>query len=186
MSETLINLFKKRESFWESPDGLTEAGTAALNGLALQYSSLGNRLVTLGDIQGLLGFFRQLDTAKPLLLLSCCPGFSASPEEEAEGLVFEAGKLRACQQEFRQNGGLIVSIAESNCVGGVYLMHGLSAQRRLIIEGTVFHDTVPSRPPVSLEQVLARGLVDAILPSADPGRLLEAEIRRASGPRTLP
>lgn len=165
MESGIINGLDTREPVWQSADGLMEAGNARLSTIPLQYSSLGDRLLTLADIQGLLGFFKHLDPARPLLLISCCPGFSATPEEEAGGLVFQAGELRRCQQIFKQHGGRIVSMLHRMAVGGVYLMHGLSAQQRLALEDTVFHDTVPSRPAVPLHRALERGLLNEIVPA---------------------
>jgi hypothetical protein len=180
----MFNLLEERSPVRQSEDGLMEAGTALFSGIPLQYSLLGGRLLTLEDIEGLLGFFRQLDPARPLLLISSCPGFSATSEEEAEGLVFQAGELRRCQQVFKQHGGRMVSVLHRMAVGGVYLMHGLSAQRRLALEDTVFHDTVPSRLPVPLHQALERGLLDEIVPAEHLRIRLKALLLAESGEET--
>jgi hypothetical protein len=129
-----------RQNHWQSLDALMETGTSTLAGQTYGYINLGPRS------------------------LSNCPGFSLSEEEEQQGLVFEAGHYRSLQQQRKEEGGLILSYLEEIAVGGIYLMHGLSAQYRVAAENTVFYDTVPSRPPVPLHQVETRGLLDEIIP----------------------
>jgi len=153
------------QTLWQSPDGLMAAGEAQLSQWRYGFASLGPRLLTHEDIQGLVEAVKAIPVEKPLLLLSNCPGFALSPEEEAEGMVFTAGAYRALQQERKASGGLILSYIEQIAVGGVYLMHGLSAQYRAVEENTVFYDTVPSRPPVPLAKAQAKGLLDEILPA---------------------
>jgi acetyl-CoA carboxylase beta subunit len=121
-------------------------------------------VVGLQDIIGLIGFMGSLKQGYPLLLLSACPGFVMCHHEEADGLVFYAGQYRALQQQQKQNGRLTLSMIRNIAVGGTYLMHGLVAQNRIAMPGTQFYDTVRTRSPVPLAQVLARGLIDAIVP----------------------
>jgi hypothetical protein len=153
-----------RRKHWQSPDGMVEAGEAQVGDFTYAYLNLGPRLASCADIQALIQFLKETSTARPLLLLSSCPGFELSLSEEAEGLVFYAGAYRALLQERKASGGLILSYIEQIAVGGVYLMHGLAAQHRAAAEGTLFYDTVPSRPPVTLAQAQARGLLDQIIP----------------------
>ena len=149
---------------WQSPDALMAVGQAQLHHWSYGYVSLGPRLLSLADLQGVIQALKALAEAYPLLLLSNCPGFALSPSEEAQGLVFQAGAYRAWQQARKAREGLSLSYLEQIAVGGVYLMHGLSAQHRAAVEDTLFYDTVPSRPPVPLAQAQAKGLVDEILP----------------------
>lgn len=170
-----------RSILWQSPDGLMEAGLYQSKTIPFYYASLGNRPVQLTDIQGFIYFLQDsLNTAHahPLLLLSCCPGFAASQEEEAQGLVIYAGQYRALQQRYKEAKGPILSYIYQVAVGGTYLMHGLSATHKAADPATVFHDTVPSRPPVALSDVLSRGLVDTTCPQADWMRWLESHLAR--------
>jgi len=153
-----------RQMNWQSSDGFMETGTAILAKQTYGYISLGPRPIIGRDIQSCIQFLEGLPVVHPLLLLSNCPGFALSEEEERQGLVFEAGNYRAVQQQRKDTGGLILSYVEEIAVGGIYLMHGLSAQYRVAAENTIFYDTVPSRPPVPLQQVKARGLLDEIVP----------------------
>jgi|GEM_PF-2119762 len=154
-----------RQISWQSSDGLMETGTAQLAKQTYGYISLGPRPINGMDIQSCIQFLGGLPVAHPLLLLSNCPGFALSIEDEQQGLVFKAGNYRAVQQQRKDTGGLILSYVEEIAVGGIYLMHGLSAQYRVAADNTVFYDTVPSRPPVPLQQAKARGLLDEIIPT---------------------
>lgn len=149
---------------WQSPDGLMAVGQATLQGQGYAYINLGSRLLDLRDLQAVTPFLKAFPIELPLVLFSNCPGFTLSAEAEAQGLVFYAGEYRALQQQRKAQGGLIISYLEDIAVGGVYLMHGLSAQHRLACENTEFHDTIPSQPAIPLDEVLDKGLVDEILP----------------------
>jgi hypothetical protein len=170
---------------WQSPDHLVEAGEASLNGFTYAYASLGPRPIGVSDVKLLIHVLKSLPERLPLVLLSCCPGFTLSSTEETQGLVFYAGAYRALQQQRKANGGLILSYAAQVAVGGIYLMHGLAAQRRAAAEGTVFYDTVPSRPAVALAQAQARGLLDAIIPPSALESWITAELAE-SGPQSQP
>lgn len=167
---------------WQSPDGMMEAGEAQVGELTYTYLNLGPRPVRSADIQALSRFLKETPIEWPLLLHSSCPGFELSLSEEAEGLVFYAGAYRALQQERKALGGLILSYIEQIAVGGVYLMHGLSAQYRAAAEDTLFYDTVPSRPPVTLAQAQARGLLDQIIPQHSLESWLLAAVAQHGAP----
>lgn len=167
---------EQRSPTWQSPDDYMEAGTAQAGNLPFYYISLGNRPVVLDDVQALIRFMGQLNQAMPLLLLSNCPGFEPSTEAERQGLVFYAGQYRSLQQQERETGRLILSYAHQIAVGGTYLMHGLSANVKALAPDTRFHDSIPSRPPVPIPQVVARGLADVIVPPADFPNWLEAQL----------
>jgi len=150
-----------------------EAGLCHAGKIPFYYASLGNRPVLLSDIQALIRFLENtLETTQPhpLLLLSCCPGFAALPEEEEQGLVAYAGQYRALQQSYKQTGRQVFSYIHQIAVGGTYLMHGLSATCKVADPQTVFYDTIPSCPPVALSDAVNHGLVDEAVP---PGNLMD-------------
>ncbi len=164
---------------WQSPDGLMEAGLCHMKNYPFYYASLGNRPILLTDIQALIRFLENtLETAqpRPLLLLSCCPGFAALPEEEGQGLVAYAGQYRALQQCYKQTGRQILSYIHQIAVGGTYLMHGLSATRKAADPQTVLYDTIPSRPPVALSDAINRGLVDKTVSQGNLMDWLETQL----------
>jgi hypothetical protein len=164
MFEDCLSGLGERIPLWQSADGRMAAGRLTLGAGEILYSHLGNRLVTLADIQALAEVLETHPApGVPLLLLSNCPGFEADPQAEARGLVLEAGRYRALQQARKQAGGLILSYVWEIGVGGTYLMHGLAAQYRAGDPDARFHDTLPSRPAVPMNQVLARGLVDSLV-----------------------
>lgn len=175
---------RAREIVWQSPDGMMEVGLIAgfprgHVSRRLQYSCLGSRLLTLSDIEGLTAAL-QLQEAQedplPLLLVADCPGFEAVSDADGQALALAAGRLRNRLQARKQAGGKIWSYIHTVSVGGVYLMHGLAAQRRAGDPATRFHDTVLSQPPVAMSQVLARGLVDALVPVEDAESWFRAEL----------
>lgn len=168
-----------RSIHWQSPDGLMEAGLYQSETIPFYYASLGNRPVQLGDIQALIRVLEAMlrnSSGYPLLLLSCCPGFAALSEEEAQGLVIYAGQYRALQQRYKESKGPILSYIHQIAVGGTYLMHGLSATHKAADPDTIFHDSVPSRPLVALSDALSRGLIDEICPQADWMNWLESRL----------
>ncbi len=164
MAEQMALLLGERTPLWQSRDGLVGAGRMRLSGHEVYYSHLGPRALQLFDVQELIRGFESMTESLPLLLLSECPGFEPSLQAEEAGLVFVAGRLRALQEERKQAGLRLISVAHEVAVGGVYLMHGLSASFRAVTPGTQFYDTIPERPPVPLPQVLGRKLIDAIVP----------------------
>jgi hypothetical protein len=164
---------------WQSPDGHLETGSVQDTAHPYYYASLGPRAVGLLDIQPLIAFLEQLEHTWPLLLLSCCPGFATSDTDEANGLVFYAGQYRALQQQYKQQGRLLISYLYKVAVGGTYLMHGLSAHHRAAAPDTRFHDTIPAYPAVPLPLVLERGLIDAIIPPAEFPPWLSACLSKA-------
>lgn len=136
-----------------------------------QYAFAGQRPLTGADLSGLTRFMESIDADRPLLLASACPGFEASPEAEAGGIVFAAGYYRRLQERARQNGLQMVCCIERIAVGGSYLAHGLGADIRLALTGTEFYDTVHPGRCVPLTDVLAQGLVSRI---TDPHELAQA------------
>lgn len=168
-------------STWQSPDGMMETGLCTVGRHSIYYASLGNRPVSLADIKACILFMESLTQPYPLLLMSNCPGFELSPTAEAQGLVFFAGHYRALQQQHRQAGRLIISYAYRMAVGGTYLMHGLSASIKALAPDTVFHDTVSSRPPVPIAQVIARGLADEAVTIEDFPIWLEKHLQIFGG-----
>jgi len=133
--------------YWTSPDGMVRAGEAELKGKPVWYGFLGKRPVSLRDIDGLLQFMKErvmpANTKKPLLLLSCCPGFAPDVLAEERGLVFFVGHYRRCQQEWRDAGNKIISAIDDVAVGGTYLFHGMSAPTRLATPQTRFYGALP-------------------------------------------
>ena len=74
------------QRLWHSPDALMHAGTLALEGRVCAYACLGPRTVDGYDVAGLVSFLEAAlvdPDPRPLLLLSCCPGFVADPSAEA-------------------------------------------------------------------------------------------------------
>jgi hypothetical protein len=159
----MIERLNRHKALWKSPDGIMQAGAAQIAEVRFYYSLLGERLVNRDDVQGLIEFMERIDPNFPLLLLSNCPGFDETPVTEGKSLVVLAGRYRHLQQMFKRQ-GRIFSYIYDVAVGGVYLMHGMSAQFRAAAPNTIFHDTVPNRPPVPLADALGKGLLDVILP----------------------
>lgn len=170
----------QRNPTWQSPDGAMETGLTYVAESPVYYILLGNRPVTLSDVQAFIACMGQLQHRHPLLLISHCPGFEPSAAAESQGLVFYAGRYRAQQQQERQAGRLILSYAHQIVVGGTYLMHGLSASIKAIAPDTRFHDSIPSRPPVPVPEVIARGLADTMVTPADFTEWVNTCLKRAS------
>ncbi len=98
------------------------------------------------------------------------------PVEERDWLI-QAGIFRRTQERFKIRGGLLVSVVTRQLLGGTYLVFGMAAQHRLIIEGAIAY---PSLSAEAFEQIfhrpyphsteakaaLSSGLVTEIAPAA--------------------
>lgn len=138
----------KIETIWKSQDGLVQAGFALLGDIIpVSFAWLGPREIVLSDIVGLQSFLTSLEAPRsdnpPLLLLSETPGFQPNVTDEASGLALEAARYRRLQQEYRDCGGQIISVARRIVVGGTYLVHGLAAPHRLVTSGSRIYGGLP-------------------------------------------
>lgn len=59
-----------------------------------------------------------------------------------------AGRYRQAQERFLNRGGQLISLVTDTLVGGIYLIHGMSAQLRLIFEGAKVY---PAMTPEAFE-----------------------------------
>ena len=169
---------------------MVRAGQAQLHGHPVWYSFLGNRSVSLKDIDGLLQFMKErvmpAKRKQPLLLLSSCPGFAPDVLSEERGLVFFVGHYRRCQQEWRDAGNVILSAIDKVAVGGTYLFHGMSAPVRLATPQTKFYGALPpdiaeaasfgTKKLDTLDKALEIGLVTRIVERPALGEALLAAI----------
>lgn len=141
VEEMFDGILTLREICWQSPDQLVNLGMADIEGVEVVYSWLGDRFMRHEDVAGLQVQFASLmqklseksGSLPPLLLLSNCPGFD--PQTIMPETAFKAGAYRNAQQQWRDTGAKLISVALGQLVGGTYLMHGLSAPVRLGIKG---------------------------------------------------
>ncbi len=132
--------------FFQSADGAVEAGFAELGPWPVYYAYLGNRPLRASDLQGLVDFMTHLletPPDHPLLLLSNCPGIEADLEAEQQGMVFQAGEYRRLQQDWKAQGGQLISVIHERAVGGTYLLHGLAAEVRVAVADTQLYGALP-------------------------------------------